>query len=129
MMRRNEMGAVGFWGLTLCLVLVSAFCITGTVMSRSNPGEQEWENYYRVQERELVQETREYLGQNGFSNSGVTLTRVIDEKGKREYTITVHHGKIDNMDEDSRESLKKELSTLVFEADNCTFYHEFLVTD
>ena len=122
-------GNVGFILLTVCFVLVCAFCITGTVMSQSSPGELEVENYYRAREKQLVGDIREYLGHSGFPDSGVTLTRVIDTDGVREYTITVHHGKIDKMDASSRESLRKELSTLVFAEDNCLFYHEFLVTE
>lgn len=125
-MRREN---IGFILLTACLVLLGAFCITGTVMSQSRPGEQELESYYRAKEKQLVSDTREYLGQNGFSNSGVTLTRVMDTDGVREYTITVHHGKIDKLDASARESLKNELLKLVFADDSCVFYHEFLVTD
>ena len=125
-MRRGNIGCIL---LTVCLVLISAFCITGTVMSQSRPSEQELEHYYRAKEKQLVLDTREYLGQNGFSNSGVTLTRVMDTDGVRKYTITVHHGKIDKLDDSSKESLKNELSALVFADDGCIFYHEFLVTD
>lgn len=128
-MRRNKIGATGFGVLTLCLVLVSAFCITGTVMSQNDLNSQELESYYRGLERELVRETREYLGQEGFQNSGVTITRVIDTDGIREYTVTVHHGKINEMSEDARESLKEELAKLTFMAENCIFCHEFLETD
>ena len=127
-MRRGKR-ILGFWVLTICLVLVSAFCITGTVMSRCRPEEQELENYYREKEKELVRDTRNYLCQAGYQNSGVTLTRVVEVDGSREYTVTVHHGKIDRMDEESREDLKKELSSLHFSADNCTFFHEFLIAD
>lgn len=126
---RRANGTIGFVVLTLCLILVSAFCFTGTVISQNKPSEKEMENYYRAQEKELVQETRDYLNQAGFSNSGVTLTRVIDADGSREYTVTVHHSKIDKMDMISRANLKEELATLAFAADNCTFCHEFLVTD
>lgn len=128
-MKKIKAGTVGFWGLTVLLVFVSAFCITTTVMSRSNRAEREVESYFRVKEKQLVCDLREYLGQKGFPNSGVTLTRVVDEVGNREYTITVHHGRIDRMDEASRESLKNELSDFHFTEANCTFYHEFLATD
>lgn len=114
---------------TICLVFVSAFCITGTVFSQTKPGNAELESYYRQQEKALVQETRAYLNQMGFQNSGVTLSRVVDTDGSMEYTMTIHHGKIDKMDEVSRESLKKGLSAFTFPAENCTFYHEFLITD
>lgn len=128
-MKRKNFEAVGFWVLTLCLVLVSAFFISGTVLSGSNKDEQQLELYYRQQEQQLIRDTRNYLNQSGFQNSGVTLTRVVEESGTREYTITVHHDKIDRMDETERSALKTELATLVFMEENCSFSHEFLVTD
>lgn len=128
-MKRKTLELIGFWVLTLCLVLVSAFCITGTVMSGSNKDERRLELYYREQEQQLVRDTRNYLNQSGFQNSGVTLTRVVNEDGVREYTVTVHHDKIHRMDDMERDALKRELAGLVFEEDNCCFSHEFLVTD
>lgn len=128
-MKRKTFETVGFWVLTLCLVLVSAFFISKTVMSGSNKDRQQLELYYRQQEQQLVKDTRNYLNQSGFSNSGVTLTRVVEENGMREYTITVHHDKINRMDDNERVALKSELATLVFMEDNCSFSHEFLVRD
>ncbi len=127
-MRKGKSG-IGFVLVTICLVFISAFCITGTVRSQSKPEPSELENYYRARERELVQNTRDYLNQAGFRNSGVTLTKVMEGDGSRNYTVTIHHDRIDRMDSASRESLKEELAALTFAAENCTFYHEFLVTD
>jgi len=127
-MKRKTFETIGFWVLTLCLVLVSAFFITGTVMSGSNKDERQLELYYREQEQQLVRDTRNYLNESGFTNSGVTLTSVIDN-GMREYTITIHHGKFHQMEPAERASLKAELATLVFMEENCSFSHEFLVTD
>lgn len=126
---RRGIGVVQFVVLTVCLVFISAFCITGTVMSQNNPGEKELESYYRAREKELVQDTRKYLNAAGYQNSGVTLTSVTDADGSREYTITVHHDRIDRMDENARELLREELAALAFTAENCSFFHEFLVTD
>jgi len=128
-MKRKTFEAVGFWVLTLCLVLVSAFFVCGTVLSGSNKDQQQLELYYRQQEQQLVQDTRNYLNQSGFQNRGVTLTRVVEENGMREYTITVHHDKIHRMDEKEKSTLKAELAALVFMEDNCNFSHEFLITD
>lgn len=128
-MMKERRGSIAFIIVTVCLVLFSAFCITGTVYSQSRVSERELEMYYREKEKEMVREVREYLNQEGYENSGVTLTRVAEADGGREYTLTVHHGRINRMDEEDRENLKKELSAFDFEAANCTFCHEFLVTD
>ena len=117
-----------FAAATILLIAISAFCITGTVLSQSKNGGKEMENYYRVQEKNLLNQTKEQLTGLGFSNSGVTLTRVVDEEGNREYTFTIHHKKIDKMTEQEREILVAQLACDTELAENCSFYHEFLVT-
>lgn len=128
-MMKRVRGTIGFMAVTWCLVLVAAFCVVQTVQSQTNISEEELAEYYRVKEKELVCETRDFLEEAGFSNSGVTLTRVIDSKGEREYTMTIHHGKIDKMDETERENLRGELTAFTFQAENCRFYHTFLIND
>lgn len=112
---------------TIVLIAIIAFLASCTVISQSDIGAQEIENYYRTQERELLQETKVQLTEMGFQNSGVTLTRVVDEAGKREYTFTIHHGKIDKMDEAEREELANMLLATAEIDENCTFCHEFLL--
>lgn len=126
---RMEIRRAGFAALTVFLVAVSAFCITGTVRSQSRLEEREIEAYYREQEIEMVREIRAYLNQAGFRDSGVSLTRVVEEDGSHRYTLTVHHDRIDGMDGEARESLKEELSAFDFRAENCSFCHEFLIAD
>lgn len=120
---------LAFLVTTMCLVAVIAFCITGTVLSQTSIDVQWMENYYREQEQQLLAETREYLTELGFSNSGVTLTRVVDGEGIREYTFTIHHGKIDRMNDIERQQLADKLSKIAVLDDNCKFYHEFLLYD
>lgn len=126
---RDFRGTFLFIVTTVLLVAISAFCITGTVISQSNIGEQEKENYYREQEKELLCRTKQQLKDLGYTNSGVTLTRVVDAEGNREYTFTIHHGKIDKMSMEEREELAETLSGDISLADNCSFYHEFLMYD
>lgn len=130
-MRRivNLRGTIGFVVTTVLLVVITVFCITETVLSQSNIGESEMENYYREQEKILLRQTKEQLKELGYSNSGVTLTRVVDEEGNREYTFTIHHGKIDKMSEAERVTLAQQLKVDTILAENCSFYHEFLMYD
>lgn len=123
----NLRGTAAFLVTTIILILISAFFITGTVLSQSNIGQQEMENYYREQEQLLLGQTREQLKDLGYANSGVTLTRVVDEEGNREYTFTIHHGKIDRMSEEERANLAELLACNTSLMENCNFYHEFLM--
>lgn len=126
---RKTKNTLTFWAATIGLVLITAFCIGGTVRGRSNVKQDELTHFYFEKEKQLVKDTRAYMQEAGLRDSGVTLTRVVEESGKREYTLTVHHDKINRMSSTEKENLKAELSALVFPAENCYFYHEFLVTD
>ena len=76
-------------------------------------------------EKGLVEDARLLLSERGFANSGVMLTRVIDENGSRQYTLTVHHGRISKMSDEDRQFLMAELEQIVFEDDNSIFFHKF----
>ncbi len=128
MMKRVQ-GTIGFMAVTLCLVFVAAFCVVQTVRSQTNISQEELNEYYRMKEKELVCETRSFLESAGFANSGITLTRIINVEGQREYTMTIHHGKIDKMDEAQRDGLREKLAAFTFRAENCSFYHTFLIND
>lgn len=117
----------GFLTAVLVLTLSAVCCCAGTAKSRSDLSVQEMEGYYQEKEKGLVKEVKEFLNGQGFVYSGVMLTRVIDADGSREYILTVHHGKIDRLDEEGRQLLMNELEEIVFEAGNCTFRHEFLI--
>lgn len=122
--RTGRLGAI-----TAALVLVlTAVCLSAvTAMGRGSLSAQELEAYYQEKERALVAQAREFLDGEGFANSGVMLTRVLDVDGSRVYTLTVHHGKIDRMCEEDRELLMAELEKMVFEDEACIFRHEFLI--
>ncbi len=125
-MKRTD---ISFAFITFFLIFLIALCVGSTVRGR----EREAENPYRLMESELLRDTREYLNRSGYTNSGVTLTRVTDEEGGREYTFTIHHSRIDRMDESERELLRDELDLRCREAgsrfseDVCSFRHEFLL--
>lgn len=118
-----------FCAFTVFLVAVTALCVTGTVIGQSHIDEREVEAFYCAKEKEMVSEVIKYLNDNGFRNSGVALTRVVDGEGYREYMLTIHHDKIDVMSDRERDELKGRLSDLEFEDENCSFRQEFLILD
>lgn len=114
-------GSLKFWAVTIILVIVTAFCCAGTVMSRTDFTAQELEHYYQELERQLVKDVREYLRQQGYSNSGVMLTRVVDADGSREYTLNIHHSRIAALSEEERERLTEKLQEIMFADQDCVF--------
>lgn len=111
---------------TIVLILVTAFSIAGTVISKNDFKAGELEQYYLQKEKQLTEDVRDFLNQKGYRNSGVTVTRVVEANGNREYTVTVHHGDIDRMTEGERTVLAGEMGNLTFEDEHCTFSMNFL---
>ncbi len=124
-MRKRIVKNLLFYGATILLVLVTAFCVTGTVISQSNIGEKEKEAFYQEKEKQLVKEIRDFLKKEGYADSGVMLTRVVDAEGNRSYTMTIHHARIDRMEPQERECLERELVSLGFASEGCTFSCKF----
>ena len=125
-MRRFFQSNITFVFVTVLFVMISAFCISQTVSGKEDAEAKEQEAFYREQENKLLADTRAFLNQEGYYNSGVTLTRVVDSNGSREYTITIHHSRIDRMDDFEKQELKNALEELVFVSKGCSFCHTFL---
>ncbi len=96
----------------LVLIGITAFCISGTVHSREKVERREREQYYREIEAEYVKNIRFFLSEEGYSNSGVTMTKVIDEGENRSYTVMIHHRRIGNLQQEEQEQLQEELSRI-----------------
>jgi len=111
---------------SIVLVLVIAFCITETVVSQSNEARCIEEKYYDEMEDAYLTELKQLLTEEGYRNSGVTMTRVIDEAGVRSYTVSIHHKLICKMSSGEQEQLAKMLGTVTFADTSCAFCHKFL---
>lgn len=96
--------------ITVLLILVTVFCTTGTVMGMEKDATRVDEKYYKQMEKEYVKQVRNYLQEEGYENSGVTLTKVLFEDGSREYTLNVHHKRIDKLPESERNALRDTLA-------------------
>lgn len=118
-------GSLGFWAVTIILVIVTAFCCVGTVMSRTDFSRVELEKLYQEWEKLLTDDIREYLGQQGYENSGVMLTRMVDENGDRQYTFSIHHKEIMELGEEGRKKLAENLSHLLPADEKCAFSMNF----
>lgn len=117
---------------TAILVAIIAFCIAGTVEGQEPGASAAEEAFYKEQEAQLLH-TKACLKELGYINSGVTLNRIVDAEGKREYTFTIHHSRIDKMDAAGRKGLAQQLSdreVSILDADGAAKYvvhYEFLI--
>ena len=126
---KKNLSVIGFVIVTAVLVLITAYFCVEIVKGVTDVSAQELELFYLEKEEVLVQEAKDFLNREGFTNSGIMLTRVVEADGSRQYTLTVHHGRIDRMSEEERADLMEELEKIVFVDENCNFFHEFLINE
>lgn len=108
------------------LILVIAFCISGTVVSQNGHSREVEEKYYDELEEQYLMELKSYLTEAGYRNSGVTMTTVIEESGDRSYTVTIHHKLIDRLSKAEKEELAFACGEIMFADEECKFSHNFL---
>ena len=115
-----------FYIVLLVLFLLLSFLISNIAYSKENVKNLELEQYYDGLEDVMLRKVKEYLNENGFRNSGVSLTRVVDSDNHRTYQLTVHHDHINRMEEYEREELKAILCAFGFQDAYSTFQCSFL---
>ena len=68
---------------------------------------------YKAMEQECLQEVKMILLEKGCKDAGVTLTYVTMEGGSREYTVCVHHAKLDVMESEEYGLLQARIKDAV----------------
>ena len=68
---------------------------------------------YKEMERECLKEVKLILLEKGCKDAGVTLTYVTSEEGSREYTVSVHHERLDAMDVEEYGILQERIKDTV----------------
>ena len=81
--------------------------------------------YIHSVEQEYVLAIRESLTEMGYTNAGVTLTK-ISEDGFTHYTVTIHHRRIDRMDETGRQALTDVLLLEQMDLEHCSVGIQYL---
>lgn len=120
-MKKNAM----FLLVTMMLIF-SISLFMGMTVSSKGTSNLSLEEHYRLLEQDMVRDVRHYLNEHGYRNSGITLTRVVDEAENRAYTLTVHHDKIEKMDDAKRAELSRNLLQFGFEFTTCSFETAYL---
>lgn len=113
----------------ICL-LITFFCISEvTTGKNSSAGSKTEEKHYREMEADYISRMKSLLTEEGYENSGITMTWVEDEEGERIYTVTIHHGRIDKLSETEKGILIEECESVEFPDKGCGFFHKFLEED
>lgn len=123
--KKNNYQSLWFWILSIGLVLIIVLFFGLTVHSNSKVSD-ELDRYYSEQSKELTKRTRSFLADKGFKNSGVTVTRCVESDGNAIFTITIHHDLINVLDQADKVSLLREMESLSFQDEHCSFVYELL---
>lgn len=113
-------------GVLAVLVMVMAGSLGMTVKAMSEQKPKITKEQYKAMEAEYLQEVRMILLEKGCKNAGVTLTHVTDEEGNRTYTITVHHRKLEKIQEEEISLLKERVSEIPLEINTSKVDWKFL---
>ena len=119
-----RMGGKSFGAVTVLLLLVIVFCVKGTVTSRESDERGKKNRHYAVLEQEYRNRTRQLLEEQGLRDCGINIRWVADVDGSREYTIVLHHRKLNSMTEEEKLALTDMLAELEFQDEACSFLYE-----
>ena len=75
---------------------------------------------FQLQEIQLKSEIRKCLEDMGYFNSGITMTKVMDDDSGREYSVLVHHSYLDAKNTEKVNAVYEILRTIDVGSDNMT---------
>lgn len=99
----------GFGMITALLTLTIAFCVSGTVMCKERNEYAQENERYEALETEFLVRTKAILEDEGYCDSGVTITWTRERGGARRYFVEIHHRGIGYLGDDERERLTESL--------------------
>ena len=117
---------VVFVMVTVLLVLILWLFISETVMSQAEGNITVDEVAFVELEKDYVVAVRSYLQEKGYCNSGIALTRVVDESGERSYEMVLHHKNMYKLSVEEREIMLEEIATMAFHVSGCKFQVKLL---
>ena len=68
-----------------------------------------------------MKQVKSHLEKAGYRNSGVSLTRVVDEDGNRSYEMVLHHKNMYKLSEAEQEIMLEEIEQMAFHVSGCKF--------
>ena len=115
-----------FYMISLAVVILLFSIATMTVNGQGEHDIAMEREFYEELEDDYVFRLRELLGNKGYSNAGVTMTKIYQTDGGREYTVQIHHKRIEHLSEGEQILLMNELAAVCFGDEQCSVLHKFL---
>lgn len=92
------------------LVIVFALLVGSKVYAQNE--EEARREHREAVESAYITTVKEQLRAEGFSNSGVNMTKATNESGEWEYTVTIYHRSFEWMEDNDRADLEKKLAEM-----------------
>lgn len=112
--------------VTVFLVLILWLFVSETVMSQTEGNITVDEEAFLELEDDYVGAVRTYLEGKGYRNSGVALTRLVDESGDRSYEMVLHHKNMYKLSLEEQETMLEEIAAMAFHVSGCKFQVKLL---
>lgn len=110
------------WGLAaIILAMAAAIGIAGSIKSHAADMREAQEAYYEQLEREYIGQVKQFLTQQGYRYSGVTLSRTVDGEGLRSYRLSVHHSGLDRLEDEALSEMLGQMEEMGFQLPGCSF--------
>lgn len=103
----------------LLIVVTILWCVVGIKVNAAEKAENDRVEY-QLQEIQFKQEVRECMENMGYFNSGITVTKIMNEDGSREYSVRVHNQYLNMDDCDKVDEIYDTLSDVQVVGDNIT---------
>lgn len=115
----------GYIIAAVLLVMIIVLCMKGTALSRERGigGRAMRNRYYAAMEAEYREKMQELLEREGYHNCGINLNWTAYEDGSREYTLLLHHRKLDRLSGEERTVLQDKLAQAEFPRDAAFHTH------
>ena len=110
----------------LAVIIIGSYCTISVNAAGKIAGDRD---VYHAQEAVFLEELRQKLETEGYYNSGITMTKILNEEDERSYTVLIHNSAIDKLCKEDRDSLQKELQTMDNIGKNSSICYEFLVIE
>lgn len=98
--------------LTIVLIFTISFCITETVKGQNSRKLSLHSQYEKEIEQQYVEDIKAALTDMGYEYAGVSLSKIVSQDNEKTYTLSIHHKRIDRMNEKDRKELIEELEQI-----------------
>lgn len=115
-----------FYMLTVMLVFTLFSLVTMRVKGQGEVDFAADREMYEQLEDSYTERLKDMLENKGYRNAGITMTKIYQPDGSREYTVQIHHKRINQLSDGEKILLLNELAAISFGGENCSVLHKFL---